>query len=97
MRNPARMIFALLLAVALWPAVPVMTQNRAKGLHIYLIDVEGGSSILFVAPSGESLLIDTGIPDEQEVKRIADLATNIAEDVIYMCEGRIIRHSKADG
>jgi beta-lactamase superfamily II metal-dependent hydrolase len=27
---------------------------------IYLIDVEGGNATLFVAPSGESLLIDTG-------------------------------------
>jgi competence protein ComEC len=77
MRNPARMIFALLLAVALWPAVPVMTQNRAKGLHIYLIDVEGGSSILFVAPSGESLLIDTGYEGPGAVRdagRILDAA-----------------------
>ena len=40
--------------------------------------MEGGASTLIVAPSGESLLIDTGIPDEQEVKRIADLATNVA-------------------
>jgi competence protein ComEC len=29
-------------------------------LDIYVIDVEGGNATLFVAPSGESLLIDTG-------------------------------------
>jgi competence protein ComEC len=29
-------------------------------LDVYVIDVEGGNSTLFVAPSGESLLIDTG-------------------------------------
>jgi phosphate transport system protein len=29
----------------------------------------------------------------RHLERIADLATNIAEDVIYMVEGRIIRHS----
>jgi phosphate transport system protein len=28
----------------------------------------------------------------QRVERIADLATNIAEDVVYMIEGEIIRH-----
>jgi phosphate transport system protein len=32
----------------------------------------------------------------RNLERIADCATNIAEDVIYMCEGRIIRHSKTD-
>jgi len=32
----------------------------AKDLQIYFIDVEGGQATLFVAPSGESLLIDTG-------------------------------------
>ena len=29
-------------------------------LHIYLVDVEGGNATLFVSPSGEALLIDTG-------------------------------------
>ncbi len=32
----------------------------SKTLDIYVIDVEGGNSTLFVSPSGESLLIDTG-------------------------------------
>ena len=31
-----------------------------QSLDIYLVDVEGGNATLFVAPSGESLLIDTG-------------------------------------
>jgi competence protein ComEC len=35
------------------------TQTR-KTLDIYLVDVEGGNATLFAAPSGESLLIDTG-------------------------------------
>jgi len=32
----------------------------SKTLDIYVIDVEGGNATLFVSPSGESLLIDTG-------------------------------------
>jgi phosphate transport system protein len=28
----------------------------------------------------------------RHLERVADLATNIAEDVIYMIEGEIIRH-----
>jgi phosphate transport system protein len=32
----------------------------------------------------------------RNLERIADCATNIAEDVIYMSDGRIIRHGKSD-
>lgn len=34
-----------------------------KDLQIYFVDVEGGQATLFVAPAGESLLVDTGWPD----------------------------------
>ncbi len=37
--------------------------SLAKPLTIYFIDVEGGQSTLFVTPSHQSLLIDTGWPD----------------------------------
>jgi len=48
----------------------------AKNLEIYLIDVEGGQATLFVAPSGESLLIDTGWPghNSRDANRIAAAA-----------------------
>ncbi len=34
-----------------------------KDLQIYFVDVEGGQSTLFVTPAGQSLLVDTGWPD----------------------------------
>ena len=40
-------------------AVVLAAQARTT-LDIYLVDVEGGNATLFVAPSGESMLIDTG-------------------------------------
>lgn len=38
--------------------------RRADTLDIYFIDVEGGQSTLIVTPAGESLLIDTGFPND---------------------------------
>ena len=47
-------------AVALAVAVGSAQTRVAKTLDIYVVDVEGGNATLFVSPSGESLLIDTG-------------------------------------
>jgi competence protein ComEC len=46
----------LALAAAALSAQP----RDAKSLQIYVLDVEGGNATLFVAPSSESVLIDTG-------------------------------------
>ena len=40
-------------------AGPAAAQTRTT-LDVYVVDVEGGNATLFVTPSGESLLIDTG-------------------------------------
>jgi beta-lactamase superfamily II metal-dependent hydrolase len=37
-----------------------MMLPAAKNLEVYSIDVEGGQATLFVSPSGESMLVDTG-------------------------------------
>jgi beta-lactamase superfamily II metal-dependent hydrolase len=45
-------------------AFTLHAQGSAGGkLRVYVIDVEGGQSTLFVTPAGKSLLIDTGWPD----------------------------------
>ncbi len=48
-----------ILGLALSVTVPA-AQTRGKSLDIYVVDVEGGNATLFVSPSGESLLMDTG-------------------------------------
>ncbi|MBI3050444.1 MAG: MBL fold metallo-hydrolase [Acidobacteria bacterium] len=64
-----RRFFVALLAAALAPAALLTAQSRA--LDIYWIDVEGGASTLIVAPSGESMLVDTGYEtDGRDAKRI---------------------------
>jgi competence protein ComEC len=51
------LILSVLLAANAWAEPPAR-----KALQIYFIDVEGGQATLFVTPTGESLLVDTGWP-----------------------------------
>ncbi|MCY4508221.1 MAG: hypothetical protein OXG35_14880, partial [Acidobacteria bacterium] len=53
---------ALCLGLAVFPAAAAAQEAAGDTLEIYLVDVEGGEATLFVAPSGESLLVDTGWP-----------------------------------
>ena len=50
--------------------------TAAKNLEVYSIDVEGGQATLFVSPSGESMLVDTGWGgfDKRDANRIAAAA-----------------------
>jgi beta-lactamase superfamily II metal-dependent hydrolase len=50
--------------------------SAGRSLDIYFVDVEGGQATLFVSPSGQSLLIDTGWPGQgsRDAKRIAAVA-----------------------
>ncbi len=56
----ARGVLSIILAGTLTAAAGWAQARNSRTLDIYVIDVEGGNSTLFVAPSGESLLIDTG-------------------------------------
>jgi competence protein ComEC len=48
------------LALVLLVVSPAAQTRAGKTLDIYVVDVEGGNATLFVSPSGESLLMDTG-------------------------------------
>ncbi len=50
----------------------------ANPLTVYFIDVEGGQSTLFVTPSHQSLLVDTGWPDNDD--RDADRIVQVAKE-----------------
>src|SRR5438105_12213227 len=56
----ASISIASALALALVAAFSVARAQTAKTLDVYVIDVEGGNSALYVSPSGESVLIDSG-------------------------------------
>ena len=53
-------LLAMFLLVPGFTIGPTAQRPTSKTLEIYVVDVEGGNATLFVAPSGESLLVDTG-------------------------------------
>lgn len=73
MRNT---LLFLILAVGAMVAAPwaIARAQQTKALDVYFVDVEGGQSTLFVSPSGQSMLVDTGFPGTRDADRIADIA-----------------------
>lgn len=67
----------LIVAVALLvPRATVRAQDAAaKPLQIYVIDPEGGKSALWIAPSGQTVLVDTGNPGARDLDRIMEVIT----------------------
>ncbi|MGE0446201.1 MAG: ComEC/Rec2 family competence protein [Vicinamibacterales bacterium] len=53
-------------------ALCLAAQAGPGALRIYYIDTEGGQSTLVIAPSGESLLVDTGNAGDRDLGRIVD-------------------------
>jgi beta-lactamase superfamily II metal-dependent hydrolase len=58
---------------------PAAAQNRTT-LDIYVVDVEGGNATLFVSPSGQSVLIDTGNVGAEASVRDAERIAAAAKD-----------------
>lgn len=56
----------LLLALCAPGFLCAQHRSSAQHLRIYSIDVEGGQSTLLVSPSGDSLLVDTGWPGQND-------------------------------
>jgi beta-lactamase superfamily II metal-dependent hydrolase len=69
--------FTLIVSVpfAQAPATKPEPAKTAKTLDIYIIDVEGGKATLFVTPSGETALLDSGNPGPRDQERIMSVLT----------------------
>jgi len=61
------LITAAIVAVT---GVLLAQRGPAKPLDIYVVDTEGGKAALWVAPGGQSLLIDSGNPGNRDLDRI---------------------------
>jgi beta-lactamase superfamily II metal-dependent hydrolase len=75
-----RRALSVLVAWCLASAVALCDQQNQR-LDIYFIDVEGGAATLLVTPAGESLLIDSGYPDNggRDRDRVLHVAKNVAK------------------
>ncbi len=85
-----------LLPALLSLAFPIACLNAAPGdLTAWFIDVEGGQSTLFLTPSGQSVLIDTGFPgfNGRDADRIAAAAK---EAGVKQIDYLLITHYHAD-
>lgn len=72
-------VISLLTVLLLLPSVS--SADSVDGcFDLYFIDVEGGAATLIVTPAGESVLIDSGYPDNQgrDLDRIIHVAKDIA-------------------
>ena len=70
-----RAIAAALIASAVLTSAPAAQTKPAKTFDIYLSDTEGGKATLFVSPSGQSVLVDTGNPNPRDTDRIMAMLT----------------------
>jgi beta-lactamase superfamily II metal-dependent hydrolase len=89
-----RAVFGVLTFIVLLSA-PAAPPVPRKALEIYFVDVEGGQATLFVSPSGQSLLIDTGWPgfDNRDADRIIAAAKDAKLDKIDFV---LLTHYHAD-
>jgi competence protein ComEC len=69
-----------LMALAVQAGADRAVAQTRTTLDIYVVDVEGGNATLYVAPSGESVLIDTGNVAPDAAKRDAGRIMAAARD-----------------
>ena len=81
-------VFGLLIVSAL---------SAAKTLDMYVIDLEGSKSSLFVSPSGQTMVIDAGIPGSEANGRDGDASWKpvrppVSQKIDYM----VVSHYDGD-
>jgi beta-lactamase superfamily II metal-dependent hydrolase len=87
----------LALAIALAASHLAMAQTPAsRTLDVYMIDVEGGNATLFVSPSRESLLIDTGNAGAAAVRDAGRIMDAVRDAGLQQIDHLITTHWHGD-
>ena len=85
-----------LLAVAGAAFTVVFVLAQSKTLDIYVVDVEGGNATLFVTPSRESVLIDTGNGGPAAVRDADRIMAAIKDAGITQIDALVTSHWHGD-
>ena len=93
-----RASFVLLSVLALAAVGTAFAQGPtlSKALNIYVIDVEGGNATLFVSPTGESLLIDTGNIGAAAPRDVGRIMAAMKDAGVQQVDHLIITHWHGD-
>jgi competence protein ComEC len=90
-----RASMAFLLALAL-SVVPAAETRAVRTLDIYVVDVEGGNATLFVSPSGESMLIDSGNAGAAAVRDAERIMAAVKDAGLTQIDNLITTHWHGD-
>src|ERR1700758_5272836 len=70
--------------------------RTANPLDIYMIDVEGGNAVLFVSPSGASVLVDTGNGGDGAIRDAGRIMAAVRDAGVKQIDHLIITHYHND-
>lgn len=91
-----RRLAGILVVVAVAMTSALAQSPNGDALRIYLIDVEGGNATLFVSPSGEALLIDTGNGGANADRDVGRIMTAVADAGLQQIDHLITTHWHGD-
>ena len=89
-------LIRVLLALTVMTGAVLAQSQTGDGLRIYLVDTEGGAATLFVGPSGESMLIDTGNGGENADRDVGRIMAAIEDAGLQQLDHVITTHWHSD-
>src|SRR6266850_2117119 len=91
-----RVLMAIVSTVALAASLPAAQRPMSKTLDIYVIDVEGGNAQLWVTPSGESIVYDTGNGGDAAIRDADRIMAAIRDAGVTQIDYVITTHFHGD-
>jgi competence protein ComEC len=74
--------FAAGVFVVVSSLAPAAQTSASKTLRAYVTDTEGGKTVLWITPSGQTVLVDTGNPGERDTGRLMEAIRDAGVDQI---------------